>query len=141
MRISDWSSDVCSSDLLNGVPVKQETRPDLHLAVDENAPCAPDQFPGRKRMTADGTAYCDLPIKRETLPNGRYYDIVDLGDQTLDWYGPIKIPADHLFLMGDNRDRSADSRVSLDEDGLGGPVPVESSGVRDECITYSLNGT
>src|SRR3546814_20402370 len=83
MRISDWSSDVCSSDLLNGVPVKQETRPDLHLAVDENAPCAPDQFPGRKRMTADGTAYCDLPIKRETLPNGRYYDIVDLGDQTL----------------------------------------------------------
>src|SRR3546814_8434554 len=74
------------------------------------APCAPDQFPGRKRMEADGTAYCDLPIKRETLPNGRYYDIVDLGDQALDWYGPIKIPSDHLFLMGDNRDRSADIR-------------------------------
>src|SRR3546814_12331301 len=37
--------------ILNGVPVKQETRPDLHLAVDENAPCAPDQFPGNRRMT------------------------------------------------------------------------------------------
>src|SRR3546814_15921329 len=83
-------------------------------------------------MEADGTAYCDLPIKRETLPNGRYYDIVDLGDQALDWYGPIKIPSDHLFLMGDNRYRSADSRVSLDEDGLGGPVPVESIGGRAE---------
>src|SRR3546814_9444033 len=30
MRISDWSSDVCSSDLANG-----EGRRDIHLALDE----------------------------------------------------------------------------------------------------------
>src|SRR3546814_20242075 len=43
--------------------------------------------------------------------------------------------------MGENRDRSADSRVSLDEDGLGGPVPVESIGGRAEFITFSLDGS
>lgn len=127
--------------ILNGVPTRLETRPDMHLPIDANAPCAPDQFPNRQRTGPDGTRYCDLPIKRETLPNGRYYDIVDLGDRGLDWYGPIKIPADHLFLMGDNRDRSADSRVSLDEDGLGGPVPFESIGGRAEFITFSLDGS
>lgn len=127
--------------ILNGVPVRQDTRPDLRLPIDANAPCTADQFPGRQRLGPNGSAYCDLPIKRETLPNGRQYDIIDLGDRALDWYGPIKVPAGHLFLMGDNRDRSADSRVSLDEDGLGGPVPVESIGGRAEFITFSLDGS
>jgi signal peptidase I len=28
-----------------------------------------------------------------------------------DSFGPVTVPADHLFMMGDNRDRSADSRM------------------------------
>lgn len=127
--------------ILNGVPVRQDTRPDLRLPIDANAPCDAGQFPGRQTLGADGTPVCDLPVKRETLPNGRYYDIIDLGDRSLDWYGPIKVPAGQLFLMGDNRDRSADSRVSLADEGLGGPVPVESIGGRAEFITFSLDGT
>ncbi|MBK5264548.1 MAG: signal peptidase I, partial [Alphaproteobacteria bacterium] len=35
--------------ILNGVPVRQDTRPDLHLPIDANAPCAPDQFSGHQR--------------------------------------------------------------------------------------------
>lgn len=127
--------------ILNGVPVRQDTQPDLKLPVDANAPCLADQFPGRQQLGPDGRSYCDLPIKRETLPNGRSYDVIDLGDRPLDWYGPVKVPAGHLFLMGDNRDRSADSRVSLDQDGLGGPVPMESIGGRAEFITFSLDGS
>jgi signal peptidase I len=43
--------------------------------------------------------------------------------------------------MGDNRDRSADSRFSLIDQGLGGPVPWENIGGRAEFITFSLDGT
>jgi len=51
------------------------------------------------------------------------------------------VPAGRLFLMGDNRDHSADSRFSLAEQGLGGPVPWENIGGRAEFITFSLDGT
>ena len=77
---------------------------------------------------------------RETLPNGRSYETVDLGYYGGDNYAPVTIPADHVFLMGDNRDQSADSRVSLDQQGLGGPVPWEYVGGRAEFITFSKNG-
>ncbi|MBB4640486.1 signal peptidase I [Rhizorhapis suberifaciens] len=128
--------------VINGVPVRQDTRPNLRLAIDANAPCDEAQFPGRQTIGPNGKPFCDLPIKRETLPNGRRYDIIDLGDRgPLDWYGPLKVPTGHLFLMGDNRDRSADSRVALDDGGLGGPVPIESIGGRAEFITFSLDGT
>jgi signal peptidase I len=43
--------------------------------------------------------------------------------------------------MGDNRDHSADSRYSLQEKGLGGPVRWENIGGRAEFITFSLDGT
>ena len=36
---------------------------------------------------------------------------------------------------------SADSRVPLWEEGLGGPVPWENIGGRAEFITFSLDGT
>lgn len=42
--------------------------------------------------------------------------------------------------MGDNRDNSADSRVPLELNGLGGAVPFETIGGRAEFITFSLNG-
>ena len=67
-------------------------------------------------------------------------DAREAGDGPGDNYGPVKVPADHLFLMGDDRDRSADSRYPLGE-GLGGPVPWENIGGRAEFITFSLDGS
>jgi len=75
------------------------------------------------------------------LPNGATYLIVDHIRQPRDNMDEITVPDGHVFLMGDNRDHSADSRAPLIEKGLGGPVPLSSVGGRAEFITFSLDGT
>ncbi|PHQ62818.1 MAG: signal peptidase I [Sphingobium sp.] len=126
--------------ILNGVAVKQKAMKPLRIPVDGNAPCPPSQFPGARVTGADGRDYCELPVRQEILPNGKTYVTIDMGPSTLDWYGPVRVPANHVFLMGDNRDNSADSRAPLAENGLGGPVPWEAIGGRAEFITFSLDG-
>ena len=128
--------------ILNGKMVKWEPRPPAMIPVDANVPCGLE-FSGFSVKGADGRNYCRLPIVRETLPNGVSYDTTDLGRSAGDDFGPVRVPAEHVFLMGDNRDRSADSRFPLGppENGLGGPVPWENIGGRAEFITFSLDGT
>jgi signal peptidase I len=127
--------------VLNGKPVPQVAEPPLVLPVDPNQPCDPDDFPGLRYRGANGRYYCELPIYRETLPNGATYRIIDHMDQPLDHYPEVRVPAGHVFLMGDNRDHSADSRAPTESNGLGGPVPLSSVGGRAEFITFSLDGS
>jgi len=127
--------------VLNGRPMRSELRPPALIPIDANVPCG-DEFSGFV-VRSNGREYCRLPIVRETLPGGPTYDTIDLGISPGDDFGPVKVPAGHVFLMGDNRDRSADSRFALGppENGLGGPVPWENIGGRAEFITFSLDGT
>lgn len=127
---------------INNIPVPQEIQPDLELPVDANAPCSEDEFPGLQKTNAAGELVCSLPILRETLPNGVSYDIIDLGQKyDVDEISPVTIPEGNLYLMGDNRDRSADSRVAARFGGLDGVIPWENIGGRAEFITFSLDGT
>ncbi|MFP4519973.1 MAG: signal peptidase I [Oceanicaulis sp.] len=55
-----------------------------------------------------------VAVYEETLPGGAEHVIYERTDQgPFDDVGPFLVPENHLFLMGDNRDASADSRAGL----------------------------
>jgi signal peptidase I len=126
---------------LNGRAIARERRRPAMIPIDPNTRCAFGAYGDFRVTGADGRPYCRLPIFRETLPNGRSYDTIDLGVSSGDSYPRIEVPEGHVFLMGDNRDYSADSRFPISELGLGGPVPWHDLGGRAEFITHSLDGS
>ncbi|AWK89029.1 signal peptidase I [Azospirillum thermophilum] len=72
----------------------------------------------------------------ETLPNGRSHRIIEETDNgPLDNTPAYKVPEGHVFMMGDNRDNSLDSRVPAQV----GFVPLENLVGRAEFLFFSLD--
>jgi signal peptidase I len=73
----------------------------------------------------------------ESLPGGVSHAIYKLRDNgRLDNTREVTVPPEHLFVMGDNRDNSADSRVPVREGGVG-LLPVDNLIGRADAVIGS----
>jgi signal peptidase I len=89
-------------------------------------------------QNADGS-YTPVAKFIETLPNGVKHPILKWRDNGMLDNTPVYIvPKGHLFMMGDNRDNSLDSRVPVADGGIG-YIPVENLVGHAEVILGSVD--
>jgi len=123
---------------LNGEPVAKDRVEDFILPIANDGRCRQARFTDRG---ADGGYVCRYPQFRETLPGGVSYNVIDLGAEPQDNTAPVTVPEGMLFLMGDNRDNSLDSRFPAEAARGIGLVPQENLVAEASFMYWSTDGT
>ncbi len=128
---------------INGVAVPKVRIEDFEIAVSPNTSCYQSRYGlgvNYEVAKADGTRVCHYPQFRETLPNGKSYNVLDLEPTPQDNTAPVLVPEGTLFMMGDDRDNSMDSRFDTAEGGIGF-VPQDNLVGRATVMMWSTDGS
>lgn len=126
--------------ILNGRAVTREPLSPAKVPVTENSPCGSTWLPPPAVMQTSSGPVCAYRAYLETLPGGPSYTVLDqVEGGPADDFTEVRVPAGHLFLMGDNRDDSLDSRFAAYQRGIG-MVPVENLIGRASFTFWSTDG-